>query len=119
MVKCTFHENFDAKGQCCLCHDYFCDSCLHEQDLLTFCQRHLAAYQNQKWIALKSLVSTAEKPEAGVALYELKERLWSERKILCYIETKYELSEVEDIIESHVTLYVDGDHYSQLKGEYV
>jgi hypothetical protein len=119
LAKCTFHKNLDADGQCCVCQEYFCDSCLYEEQLLTFCGEHLSSFQNKKWVALKSIISTSETPEAGVELYELKGRLWSERKILCYIDTKYELSEVKDIIESHVTLFVDGDYYSQLRSENV
>lgn len=116
IVSCTIHDNTSADGQCFICHGYFCDDCLFEQDLLIFCKDHLESYQSRKWTALKSVVSTSESPEAGVELYELKKTLWNDQRVFCYIETKYELCESKNIIESHVTLYVDSDHYSQLRG---
>ena len=115
IAKCTFHENTEADGQCALCHGYFCDDCLFERDLLTFCEEHLESYQSKKWVALRSVISNSETPEAGIALYELKRSLWSQERVLCYIETKYVLCEIKNIIESHVTLYVDSDQYSQLR----
>lgn len=105
LARCHLHPDREAQGQCALCHEYFCESCLTAENTLVFCQEHEKLFKAHQWSLVMEVLTTSETPEAGLMLYHMKEKLWLHDHIPCYITTQYELS-ASDLIESRVSLMV-------------
>jgi len=103
---CINHETIEGVGTCAICCDTFCDKCIKDVDKLNFCPEHFRLYNESEWKEVYSVKTTAETPEKGVSLYNLKTETWKKEKTPSFIMTHYKLDLEEDIIESHVKLYV-------------
>lgn len=105
-LNCITHKENRATGSCQICEETFCGNCLVKHRNLLVCSLHHKLVSKSSWTSIKTVMLTSENPKEGLRLQEIKERLWKEENLPAYIITQYRLNLEQDLIESHMDLFV-------------
>ena len=100
LERCYLHKSDDAQGQCAICNEFFCEACLVNKADIILCSGHAPAFDVSQFILLLEVNTSAETPQAGILLYELKELLWRQKAIHCFIKTTYGICNESQLITS-------------------
>ncbi|MBY0515812.1 MAG: hypothetical protein K2P81_02810 [Bacteriovoracaceae bacterium] len=114
-ATCQNHENEPSEGACAICDKYFCKSCLKSNQNLWFCREHVSLFLNFEWGEVFSVKSTANDPEAGVAVVDWKKQEWETNGTPLYIQTHYKINVDGDQIESWVVLFAREEEREEVR----
>jgi len=89
---------------CSICGQLIEEDHIKSVDSLNFCPDHYKLYKDNTWIAITNQKTSADTPDAGIYIYNFKEKLWNEKQIPSFIVTSYEIE--DDMIYSFVKLFV-------------
>jgi len=76
------------EGVCAICDEVFPDENLDPIEDLFLCKEHFKVYQENKWIQVKTVESSARDPEQSLYIQDLKDEL-KMKGIPSYIQTHY------------------------------
>lgn len=112
---CVHHPEEQAHGVCALSSDPICERCIREHDGLIISFEHFQMFLATTWASIETVLTTPDATEASAHLYLMKKQLWSKNQTPTYISTHYKINVTEDIIESHVSLFVREQEQDELK----
>lgn len=113
-LTCQNHEKENAKGLCAICGESFCEKCLFSDDVLSFCRDHFQIYLQSKWKEIETVMTTPDDSHASMYIHDFKQAIWKTESIPTYIMTHYKINVENDLIESHIKLYVKEENGDDL-----
>ncbi|MBT3583272.1 MAG: hypothetical protein HN509_00080, partial [Halobacteriovoraceae bacterium] len=103
---CFKHKHEHAIGICAVCEVGLCEDCQKDYETLHFCPQHFNTYTESEWLDITEVKTTPDNPEKGLFIYDMKNKLYKENNIPCFVMTHYKIDVHGDQIESHIKLYV-------------
>jgi len=98
-------EQGDIDGICAICEEGFPENKLIEHDKTSFCKDHYQLFISHEWDVITNVVTSADSPEAAIAIYQIKNNLWCTQEVPSFIVTHYKINVEKNYIESHVQLF--------------
>lgn len=102
---CPNHPDEPGEVSCSICDHYFCSTCIKPFKNMHVCKEHLPLLMHNEWEEVHSIKSSAQDPDEGVRLYDIKKNIYLNQNIPTYIETHYKINIDKDHIETYLVLF--------------
>lgn len=106
LLMCLYHPEERAHAACAISNEPICERCVREHEGVLVSAEYFKMLIENDWVAIETVMTTPDSPEASAHLYAFKKELWEKNQTPTFITTHYKIDVNEDLIESHISLNV-------------